>query len=111
MFLLEDGGVTLEDTGFRDEDSILVEVRHNTEGTWPEEISSVFASATGTSNAGGADRRMSTMRSSTQVAGYKTQKTFLVHTDNALSSGKFGRQGFFHYWELFHYWERSELDT
>ena len=78
MFLLEDGGVTLEDTGFRDEDSILVEVRHNTEGTWPEEISSAFASATGTSNAGGADRRMSTMRSSTQVAGYKTLKTFLL---------------------------------
>ena len=34
-----------------------------------------------------------------------------LYTDNALSSGKFGRQGFFHYWELFHYWERSELDT
>ena len=33
------------------------------------------------------------------------------NTDNAPSSGKFGRQGFFHYWELFHYWERSELDT
>ena len=74
MFLLEDGGVTLEDTGFRDEDSILVEVRHSTEGTWPEEISSAFASATGTSSAGGADRRMSTMRSSTQVAGCKNTK-------------------------------------
>ena len=34
-----------------------------------------------------------------------------LNTDNAPSSGKFGRQGFFHYWELFHYWERSELDT
>ena len=86
MFLLEDGGVTLEDTGFRDEDSILVEVRHSTEGTWPEEISSAFASATGTSSAGGADRRMSTMRSSTQVAGYKTLKTFLVHIMCALST-------------------------
>ena len=78
MFLLEDGWVTLEDAGFRDEDSILVEVRHSTEGTWPEEISSVFASATGTPSAGGADRRMSTMRSSTQVAGDRKQKTFLA---------------------------------
>ena len=26
----------------------------------------------------------------------------LKNTDNAPSSGKFGRQGFFHYWELFH---------
>ena len=33
------------------------------------------------------------------------------NTENAPSSGKFGRQGFFHYWELFHYWERSETDT
>ena len=32
-------------------------------------------------------------------------------TDNAPSSEKFRRQGFFHYWELFHYSERSELDT
>ena len=36
---------------------------------------------------------------------------FCENTDNAPSSGKFRRQGFFHYWELFHYWERSELNT
>ena len=38
-------------------------------------------------------------------------QVWLQTTDNVPRSGKFGRQGFFHYWELFHYWERSEIDT
>ena len=35
--------------------------------------------------------------------------TKIQNTENAPSSGKFGRQGFFHYWELFHYWEHSQV--
>ena len=31
------------------------------------------------------------------------EDAILTTTDNAPSSGKFGRHGFFHYWELFHY--------
>ena len=68
MYLLEDGSSSLEECGFRDEDAILAEVRNTSEGTWPEEISSVFANA-GPGGNGGLDRRLSTMRSTTQGAG------------------------------------------
>ena len=70
MSLLDDDSSCLEDAGFLDDHSILVEVRSR-DGTWPEEISSVFANAAAASAAstgGGLDRRLSTMRSTTQVA-------------------------------------------
>ena len=40
MALLDDDGACLEDTGFLDDHSILVEVRSR-DGTWPEEITSL----------------------------------------------------------------------
>merc|ERR1719361_1261378 len=40
MKLLEESDISLEDEGFVDEDSILVEVRSR-DGTWPEEINSL----------------------------------------------------------------------
>ena len=59
MSLLEDGSLVLEDAGFNDEDSILVEVRNSAEGTWPEEISSLCN-----------ERRLNNaQRSSSQVKG------------------------------------------
>ena len=40
MALLDDDGACLEDAGFLDDHSILVEVRSR-DGTWPEEITSL----------------------------------------------------------------------
>ena len=68
MYLMEDSTATLEDSGFRDEDAILVEVRNTSEGTWPEEICQLANASNGVGS-GGLDRRLSTMRSTTQVAG------------------------------------------
>ena len=80
MYLLEDGSSSLEECGFRDEDAILAEVRNTSEGTWPEEISSVFAGTGASGINGGLDRRLSTMRSTTQVAGIgTTYKAFFIH--------------------------------
>ena len=39
----------------------------------------------------------------------RVSKPVIKTTDNAPSSGKFGMQGFFHYWEIFHIWEHSQV--
>jgi ubiquitin carboxyl-terminal hydrolase 6/32 len=53
MRLLEDESLTLEDAGFKDEDSILVEIRSR-DGTWPEEITSLVGTSGGDRRASGA---------------------------------------------------------
>lgn len=47
MNLLEDETANLEEVGVKDEDSLLVEIRSR-DGTWPEEITSLYDRRTST---------------------------------------------------------------